>query len=351
MMCRHKLDSEDWNQHNARRRGIIAAALDRAKTMPLSLQACHLYFGWAGHLVRLPATRPVRRVVGWRDLWWFRSRSDGPEGLVRPRLAKCGMPSRWEDTLEKHIGIGWSTYGVDRKGWCIKKWTVATNCWVKLLNKKAIGQAWHDPVAHISPRLESSVPKLAGHLKKISWTLVADNMQIVQQTSGVWAPKNNGGTEGRYSDIIKQCRWLEHALAMRTGLVFAPGKDSFLMHRHREYNSYSDGLANYCLDMHDVQFHVAHTLKDGDALMTCVDGASRGNPGPSGIGASLWVFSANQAPTLLAHCGIRVADTTNVDAEFQSMLMGFHLAIDWISLYSSCTGPCDMKQLRVLTVS
>jgi len=167
MMCRHKLDSEDWNQHNARRRGIIAAALDRAKTMPLSLQACHLYFGWAGHLVRLPATRPVRRVVGWRDLWWFRSRSDGPEGLVRPRLAKCGMPSRWEDTLEKHIGIGWSTYGVDRKGWCIKKWTVATNCWVKLLNKKAIGQAWHDPVAHISPRLESSVPKLAWHLKKI----------------------------------------------------------------------------------------------------------------------------------------------------------------------------------------
>ena len=72
MRCRHKLPEEHWQQYYNRIDTMIKSVLNRLKIMPWSLQACTLYFGWAGHVSRLDPKSAIRVVMNWRDLSWFR---------------------------------------------------------------------------------------------------------------------------------------------------------------------------------------------------------------------------------------------------------------------------------------
>ena len=99
--------------------GVIHAVRARVRILPLAVQVCCLYFGWAGHLARLPEDRAISQVVRWHALDNFRhSQILGFEvdGTPHRRLARSGRPTRWEDVLERLVGPQWLLDGVSRGG-------------------------------------------------------------------------------------------------------------------------------------------------------------------------------------------------------------------------------------------
>ena len=99
--------------------GVIHAVRARVRTLPLAIQACCLYFGWAGHLARLPEDRAITKMVRWHALDNFRhSQILGVDvdGTPRRRMARSGRPTRWEDVLESLVGPQWLLDGVSRGG-------------------------------------------------------------------------------------------------------------------------------------------------------------------------------------------------------------------------------------------
>jgi len=180
----------------------------------------------------------------------------------------------------------------------------------------------------------------------ISLLVVGDNLQVIAQTTGAWKSQDTSP----YALMIKEARWLSHALHSVSKVRCWAKQDNLFLYRKREHTMYSDALANLALDDKDVQFHNHVKLIKGDALLATFDGASRGNGGLSSCGASLWLFRQNCAQILLAAVGVRIPSTTNVDAEFQSMIMALHLTIEWLVLYAMAETD-DGPVLRVLNRS
>jgi ribonuclease HI len=71
-------------------------------------------------------------------------------------------------------------------------------------------------------------------------------------------------------------------------------------------------------------------LAQRDAVLMFCDGGSRGNPGPSAIGA-LVVDPATVPPTRLATISERIGTTTNNVAEYRAVIAGLEAARDYPS--------------------
>jgi hypothetical protein len=136
MMCRNKAEDETWHDFNMRVDQKLNMALKQLKIMPLSLLCCVAYFGWAGHMARMPVTSYLRSVLSWRDMFWWGSVQylgvDGC-GWQRPVMRRPGAPVRWEDAVSKHAGINWASECLDRTVWAAKTFSLAAKRWRDLL--------------------------------------------------------------------------------------------------------------------------------------------------------------------------------------------------------------------------
>jgi hypothetical protein len=67
-------------------------------------------WSWAGHVVRMDATRLARRATEWRDSKWQAEESMNPAS-TRLRRPGCSRWFRWEDELKQYAAIsGWSSW-------------------------------------------------------------------------------------------------------------------------------------------------------------------------------------------------------------------------------------------------
>jgi hypothetical protein len=102
-------------------------------------------------------------------------------------------------------------------------------------------------------------------------------------------------------------------------------------HRTRDHNVEADAVANLALDVGDHHEFRHETLRPGERIMVTSDGASRGNPGPSSVACAVFLFRDGDFPKLLARVCRKTVDTTNVRAEFDSILLAMQVLCDWIS--------------------
>jgi hypothetical protein len=234
----------------------------RMKHLPLAVQVCHAYFGWAGHVGRLPESRIVRKAVAWRDLLWFRVHSATDElSRSRPLLARPGRPARWEDHLEAFMGTNWVALCADRGGWAFRKTRAAVALWSQVLAKRPRVTSAQVCAPHISRRLNASFLKLP--LPHVRFLSVADNLQVVQQTSGRW----HTTLDDPYRDCIERYRWLQHAMVTNTGLKQWAGYSNVLCHVPRRFNHRADRNAYRALEEGDFWEAVPSALKDGDIAL------------------------------------------------------------------------------------
>jgi ribonuclease HI len=121
--------------------------------------------------------------------------------------------------------------------------------------------------------------------------------------------------------------WSAHALFL-WGLRPVSGS-KFFVHQKRELNAAADLLANRAVREGGwAQIVWNGELASGDVLVVCTDGASKGNPGPSGSAAVVFLHRQN---TLLeiASSGYRCDRSTSVVAEFEAACIGIHLLCAW----------------------
>ena len=74
------------------------------------------YLNWAGHVARLPPERPLRQVISFRDVEWFRQEQRNPWRTFT-HTHKKGNISRWENFLVRFIGPSWKIKARDRIEW------------------------------------------------------------------------------------------------------------------------------------------------------------------------------------------------------------------------------------------
>ena len=74
------------------------------------------YLKWAGHVARLPPERPLRQVISFRDVEWFRNEQRNPWRTFT-HTHKKGNLSRWENFLVRVLGPSWKTKVRDRIEW------------------------------------------------------------------------------------------------------------------------------------------------------------------------------------------------------------------------------------------
>ena len=326
MLCRHKTEGETWHDFNMRVDLKLNAALKQLKIMPLSLQCCVAYFGWAGHMARMPSHSYLRMVLSWRDMfWWGTVQHLGVDGVGSPRpvMRRPGAPIRWEEAVSKHVGVNWAVECLDRAVWAARKFSLAAKRWCDLLARVHCPAGEWTPLAHIAPTMQHSCPCV--NLAKVGLLFCVDNLQVSQQINGFWE------VSGQYKPVVRRAQWLLHCIRANTRLGFWDNWPLSVHHRTREHNVEADTMANLALDCGDHQEFRHETLQPGDRILVTSDGASRVNPGPSSVACAVFLFRAGGVPKLLAHVGRKTEDTTNVRAEFDSILLAMKVLCDWIS--------------------
>ena len=74
------------------------------------------YMTWAGHVARLPEDRPLKQVISFRDVAWFRTEQKNPWRTFI-HTHKKGNLSRWENFLVRFVGPDWKRKARDRIEW------------------------------------------------------------------------------------------------------------------------------------------------------------------------------------------------------------------------------------------
>jgi ribonuclease HI len=171
-------------------------------------------------------------------------------------------------------------------------------------------------------------------LRQVGLLFCVDNKQVAEQINRSWAVSANS----HYAPVVKRARWMLHSIRANTKLGFWNNWPLSILHRTREHNVEADALANLVLDVGDFSEFNCEDLRPGDRMLATSNGASRDNPGPSSIAGAVSVYREDCHPRVLARVCRRTADTTNVQAEFDSILLAMHVLCDWISLSSQGPG-------------
>jgi hypothetical protein len=188
---------------------VVFGIRDRLRILPVAVQICCLYLGWAG--------RQMAIVNVWRIL--DRSRTSQfygveADGTERRKLAGPGRPTRWENMVESLIGAHWVDYCLDQAGWAKLKIKLALETFSKLLHTHDVQLHGCRPNSRISPTLQVGCPKL-----KVPFDIcvlhLADNMQPVAQTSGLWGPSDSWHCDAAST----QMRYDAHALETNARVV------------------------------------------------------------------------------------------------------------------------------------
>jgi ribonuclease HI len=327
MSCRGKKEGECAKEYWERIWNFAKGAVFQLGVQDLQMQVCQLYFGWAGHILRLQPDRPIRRIVTWRDNFWLRAHQ-AMGNKARELMASRGRPTRWEDALEAAFGANWGKLCHDRDVWRRESGVAASRLWGRVCHKAAGIMAVRQRVVHISNRLSYTLPPaLCASVAVQVW---GDNEQVVRQINGEWACPEGAP----YAAQVAEARWCVHALTLHNNIV-RPSGGCWFSHFSRTQNALADSLANRALDSGSFQEHKGCKLEPGDVLRVEFDGASRGNPGESACGIALWLYRYTTGMrSLLAIVGIRLGRQTSVCAEFEGALLSLYVCLDWLNLYS-----------------
>jgi ribonuclease HI len=180
-------------------------------------------------------------------------------------------------------------------------------------------------MAHISPAIRSNCLKL-GAAFDISVLHLADNIQLVCQTSGLWKLSSSW-----QCDLAsKQIRLAIHSLVTNGRAVVWDSQASFLKHVPRAQNSLADRLANAALDTGSISSCRVVPLKAGDKLALFTDGACRGNPGRSSIGCAIVLYRPKASALTVAVFAKATGHGTNIITEFEAGLFGWHILQEWL---------------------
>jgi hypothetical protein len=331
MIGRHKGEQETNEGFYRRMDGVIHAVQARVRILPLAVQVCCLYFGWAGHLARLPEDRAITKMVRWHALDNFRhSQILGvdSDGAPRRRMARSGKPTRWENVLEKCVGPQWLLDGASRGAWASKKVARAIGAWESIVNRpRGFWSEWHE-IPHISKSLGTTF-RGSGFGWALPLICIADNMQVCCQMNGTWSAP----ADKFFQSTVSHGRWLQHCLEAKAKISRWPDFPLPWLHRPRTQNGIADSLANLAVDVGFECWHTSFIIKRSDRLALCIDGASRGNPGVGGAGCVLMIYCANGSVVPVAAVSVPLGDcVTSVQAEFSAAALGYHLIMEWISL-------------------
>ena len=326
IVCRHKLETETWGLYYARVDQLIKHSLNQLRIMPLSLQACVLYFAWGGHITRLPANAPVRVILNWRDLGWFRlcqHLNSDEWGRQRSLLSTAGKPKRWEDNFDTVLGFSWKNACQDRHEWAIRKFEHAAFIWKALLGKTCMAKSWTFP-AHISPRMQSTTPTCM--LPEISALFMIDNKQVSHMVNGIWL---NGG-DVTLADTIKHCRWVLHSLRFGWKIKPWPGFPHSIMYCDSKFNWQAKMAAKFAAIHGDSCWYKFETLSSGDKLYMTCSGVASGKPRVSCVACVLWLFRNGVGSEIVAILGKKLRDNDEEQVGFQALSLALHVFIEWI---------------------
>jgi hypothetical protein len=339
MSCRKPHPWESKEDFNMRIRGFIEATLAKCGSMTLAMQCCYSYFGWAGHVMRLPEHSFVRRLVLWKNILWLRVHQD-LQAVRWDRMASRGRPSRWENALESGIHACWGSLAYDRAAWRRMSKFAGGILWGRML-VRAPGLLWiRSALPSCSSRRDAIIPRV--EVGGFRLAICGDNMQAIEQTQGTW-----GREKGAHADVKNEIRWLLHSVQQSLGVVPWPGGERLLFHRKRRYNYHSDAVANRALDLNRVvASHQRIEVTSKSNFMLCFDGAARENGLHCSMGACLWIFEEDRPPVCAALLGVPLGEGTNVQAEFVGCLFALYMLCDWLKLY--CSRKPDGSQLVFL---
>jgi hypothetical protein len=190
-------------------------------------------------------------------------------------------------------------------------------------------------MSHISPAIRSNCLKLGASFD-IPVLHLADNMQLVCQTSGLWKPS----CDWQCDIASKQIRLAIHSLVTNGRMVVWDSQALFLKQVPRAQNSLADFLANAALDTGSISSCRVVPLKAGDKLALFTDGACRGNPGRSSIGIAIVLYRPKTSALTVAVFAKATGHGTNTRAEFEAGVFGWHVLKEWLQfslfLNSNC---------------
>jgi hypothetical protein len=329
ILGRHRFAEEPWHLYQQRLKHKTEEIQRRLNIMPLSMQCCVAFFGWAGHVARHDAEAPMSIIYAWRDLLWQRQTQDigfDFSGQVRPRMVTRGLPIRWEDALEARVGFDWRKECLDRPGWASKKFDLAARRWAELMNKQFVASpSPRKALAHISPRMNAHFDEV--DLSGVRLLLAVDNMQVACQTNGFW----HVPVIAPYAKVVDHIRWMLHAAQTRTKIATWKDYPCFVVHRKREHNQLADSLANHAMDWGNMEHFHRMKLLPGDKILATSDGGYRG-PNLSSVGCSMWLYRTGSLPRNMFCIGRRVNATSSVDAEFMGITLTIFSFCKWLRM-------------------
>jgi hypothetical protein len=348
MVCRAKHENESWPDFHRRLDKLIEDARTACGILPLGQQACVSYFGWAGHVARMEPSNICLRFMNWRSVLSFRyAQGSGhePSGLSRSLLPQAGRPVWWDGDLEAQCGAHWQEHAQNRKQWAARKFEMAAQKWLQITGKSRC-QLGADlspmkGAAYISPR-SLAVADFTAHAG-VQVLCMTDNLQVAHQCSGIW----RGPTDPRHEQAISRARWVRRALDLNAGASNWCGWPVPFIHMRRNENAAADAAARQARD----GVEIAVWTHCGDLSNTKILVASDGScaEGRAGAGAAIFLYCGGSAARLGALAGISLlGSATSVDAEFEGVILGLLLCIDFLKLHSpvSTAGECHLHVLR-----
>ena len=336
MLNRRKCEQENFEGYYRRLAEMLRQLRARCQIMPLSLQCCMMYFGWAGHVARMPSSSCIVRALEWRNLNWYRHcQGLGSDvcGGVFATMSRVGRPVRWEDNLEVECGHSWQMLCGDRAIWATRKAVGAIKLWSRC-RRPVFGdhpQASFTPLSHIAGRAASLCPVFAP--AGVMVLFAVDNMQVSSQINGSWGT----GESSMYRASIDRARYLFHLLSTRANLSKWTGQNHCIIHRPRRFNVIADAAANL---VHKVgTFHrvAKFKLMMHDRILVTSDGsfANLGSRGlRSSIACAIFVYREGCSPMMLSCIGYNVHAHSSVDSEFQALHWGIHALLDWLTYHN-----------------
>ena len=265
----------------------------------------------------------------WRSLDRFRNSQllkSAADGSERRRLANVGRPTRWENILEDLIGSHWAELCHDRPSWASLKTTMALLTFGKLMRRQLdVRLQGCTAMTHISPAIRSNCMKL-GAAFDIPVLHLADNMQLICQTSGLW----KSSCDWRCDLASKQVRLAVHSLVTNKRMVAWASQALFFKQIPIAQNTLADSLANAALDSGSTSSCRVVPLIAGDKLALFTDGACRGNPGRCSIGVAIVLYRPNASALTVAVFAKATGHGTNTIAEFEAGVIGWHILKDWL---------------------
>ena len=303
----------------------ISAVRNSLKLMPLSLQACSMYFAWAGHMARLDQSCAIKQILEYKGLFWFRfGQQEGLDrvGQPRARLPGVGRPSWWEHDLEEFAGLGWTTDCQHRETWARNKHAMSLSKWYRLLAKPARPiDSELQAMAHTSPKIKAIFPNHRD--LGIQVLMVVDNMQVAAQTNGTWSKPANV----IFQAAIARMRWLCHCLRTLWKVTPWTGFRHFFLQRPRAENTLADAVGKYAMDVGAKTWYTSIAILPGDRFVISSDGARRGS-GACSCAAAITLYRNLQPPAVVAACALPLCQNTNVEAGFEGAVLGLLLFVE-----------------------